>query len=111
GAIEPKLRWSEIERTARKPTESLDAYDLYLRGHAQFYKLTDECMGEAITLLKRALAIDPSYASAAAMIGLCRVNQRSQGLVLDAEEIADAVRLARRAIEESKEDADALWMG
>src|SRR5439155_19386814 len=77
GVIEPRLRLSEIERSARKPTERLDAYDLYLRGHAQFYKLTDEGMGEAITLLKRALAIDPSYSSAAAMISLCRVNQRS----------------------------------
>ena len=111
GAIEPRLRQSEIERATRKPTESLDAYDLYLRGHAQFYKLTDECMGEAITLLKRALAIDPSYAPAEAMIGMCRISQRSQGLVLDAEEIADAVRLARRAIEEGKDDPDALWMG
>jgi tetratricopeptide (TPR) repeat protein len=110
GAIEPKLRSSEIERTARKPTESLDAYDLYLRGHAQFFTLTDEGMGEAIALLKRALAIDPSYAPAAAMIGLCRITQRSQGLVLDPEEITDAMRLARRAIEEGKDDPDALWM-
>ena len=35
GAIEPKLRQSEIERTARKPSENLDAYDLYLRALAQ----------------------------------------------------------------------------
>jgi len=28
GAIEPKLRQSEIERASRKPTESLDAYEL-----------------------------------------------------------------------------------
>ena len=34
GAIEPKLRQSEIERAARKPTASLDAYDLYLRALA-----------------------------------------------------------------------------
>ena len=34
GAIEPKLRKSEIERAHRKPTESLDAYDLYLRAVA-----------------------------------------------------------------------------
>jgi hypothetical protein len=31
GAIEPKLQQSEIERAIRKPTESLDANDLYLR--------------------------------------------------------------------------------
>jgi TolB-like protein/class 3 adenylate cyclase len=45
GAIEPKLRQSEIERAIRKPTESLDAYDLYLRGLAEFNKFTEEGMG------------------------------------------------------------------
>jgi len=32
GAIEPRLRLSEIQRALRKPTASLSAYDLYLRG-------------------------------------------------------------------------------
>src|SRR5262249_14798356 len=30
GAIAPRLEQAEIERAKRKPTESLDAYDLYL---------------------------------------------------------------------------------
>ena len=34
GAIEPRLRQSEIERAGRKPANSLDAYDLYLRALA-----------------------------------------------------------------------------
>jgi hypothetical protein len=38
GAIEPKLRQSEIERAIRKPTESLDADDFYLRGLAEFFR-------------------------------------------------------------------------
>src|SRR5499427_1806390 len=50
GAIEPKLRQSEIERAARKPTESLDAYDLYLRALAQFNKLAAESHSEAVNL-------------------------------------------------------------
>jgi Tetratricopeptide repeat len=111
GAIEPKLRQSEIERARRKPTESLDAYDLYLRALAQFDKYTEEGMREAIVLLQRALAIDPSYAPAAAMIGWCRSFQRIQGcgLVSDAE-VGEGVRLARRAIEAGKDDPDSLWM-
>ena len=31
GTIEPTLRKAEFERVSRKPTASLDAYDLYLR--------------------------------------------------------------------------------
>jgi TolB-like protein len=111
GAIEPKLRQSEIERTARKRTESLDAYDLYLRALAQYYKYTGEGMREAITLLQRALAAGPSYAPAAAMIGWCRGFQRQQGWgPLSDAEIAAAARLARQAIEAGRDDPDALWM-
>ncbi|HMF25235.1 MAG TPA: adenylate/guanylate cyclase domain-containing protein, partial [Pseudolabrys sp.] len=38
GAIEPKLLRSEIERAIRKPTENLDAYDLYLRALEKIHK-------------------------------------------------------------------------
>jgi len=111
GAIEPKLRQTEIERAARKPTESLDAYDLYLRALAEFHKYTEESMREVVALLKKALAIDQSYAPAAAMIALCRVFQRIQdwGPVAEAE-VAEGARLARQAIETGKDDPDALWM-
>jgi TolB-like protein len=111
GAIEPKLRQSEIERATRKPTESLDAWDLYLRALALRHRYTEESMREAIALLQRALAIDPSYAPAAAMIALCRVFQRIQdwGPIAEAE-IAEGARLARQAIETGKDDPDALWM-
>ena len=34
GAIAPAVEKAEIERAKRKPTESLDAYALYLRGLA-----------------------------------------------------------------------------
>src|SRR6516225_8822559 len=69
GSIEPRLRQSEIERANRKLTESLDAYDLYLRALALRDIHTDESVREAVSLLKRALAIDPNYAPAKALIG------------------------------------------
>jgi TolB-like protein len=110
GAIEPKLRQSEIERASRKPTESLDAWDLYLRALALRYQYTEESMREAIALLQRVLAIDPSYAPAAALLGSCRLNQRAHGLgkISDAE-VDEAVRLARRAIEAGGDDPGTLW--
>ena len=72
GAIEPRLRQSEIERAVRKPTANLDAYDLYLRALAQSYHYTDEGLAEAVSFARQVLAIDPSYAPAAALIGSCR---------------------------------------
>src|SRR5262249_11815308 len=54
GAIEPRLRQSEIERAIRKPTKSLDAYDLYLRALALRGRPNAESVPEAIALLKQA---------------------------------------------------------
>jgi adenylate cyclase len=112
GAIEPKLRQSEIERAIRKPTESLDAYDLYLRALAELHKYTESSVRRAIELLKQALAIDPSYAPAAAMIGdLCLMAQSLQGWGAGSDaERAEAVRLAIRAIEAGQDNPDALYM-
>ncbi len=111
GAIEPRLRQSEIARASRKPTESLTAYDLYLRALALRHKHRDEDILEAIALTRRALAIDPSYAPAAAMIGWCRIHQVSHsGSPVSEIDAAEAVSLARRAIEDGKEDSEALWM-
>src|SRR5262249_58514557 len=54
GAIEPRLRWAEIERAGRKPTENLDAYDYFLRGMASFHLFTMESLLEARALYQRA---------------------------------------------------------
>jgi hypothetical protein len=52
GAIAPKLEQAEIERAKLKPTESLDAYDYYLRGRANFHHgdRGDNQRGAAIVL-------------------------------------------------------------
>jgi adenylate cyclase len=111
GAIQPKLRQSEIERASRKPTANLTAYDLYLRALAQSYRFTEEGADEAVALARQALAIDPSYAPAAAMVGWCRVQQRAQGWgALSDEDIGEASRLARQALEAERDDADTIGL-
>jgi adenylate cyclase len=111
GAIEPKLRQSEFERVSRKPTESLDAYDVYLRALALRDRPTAESVPEAITLLRRALAIDPNYAPAKAAIGWFRVHENTHGRNRVSEaDAAEAVALAKEVLEAGKDDPDALWM-
>ncbi len=110
GAIEPKLRQSEIERASRKPTANLTAYDLYLRALAQSYRFTEEGLAEAVVLARQALAIDPSYVPAAALVGWCRALQRVQGWgTLSDEDIGEACRLARQALEAERDDAETIW--
>ena len=110
GAIEPRLRQSEIDRASRKPAANLTAYDLYLRALAQSYRYTEAGLGEAVVLARQALTIDPSYAPAAAMISVCRWMQRVQGWgALSADDVGEACRLARQALEAERDDAETIW--
>jgi TolB-like protein/Tfp pilus assembly protein PilF len=109
GAIAPRLQQAEIARARRKPTESLDAYDLFLRGLANFYKWTREGNDEALSLFYQAIERDPDYAAAYAAAADCFNTRKSFGWVIDREkEIAEARRLARRALQTGNDDASVL---
>jgi len=109
GAIAPKLEQAEIQRAKRKPTESLDAYDYYLRGMAAFHQWTREASAEALSNFYRAIDIDPSFASAYGMAARCYPARKASGWVVDgAREAVEAERLARRAAELGGDDALAL---
>jgi adenylate cyclase len=51
GAIEPSISRAEIERSSAKPTNDLDAYDLYMQALAHYYALTKPANDEALRLL------------------------------------------------------------
>jgi len=110
GAIAPKLEQAEIDRAKRKPTESLDAYDCFLRGMANFHCLASrEANAEALRLFTHAVELDADFASAYAMAADCYVVRKSSGWSSDpARETAEAARLARRAVQLGKDDALAL---
>ena len=105
GAIEPRLRRAEAERAVRKPTASLDAYDLYWRAQAQAYKRTRESLAELIRLARLALELDPAYGPAMSRIALSRGMQRQRNWIppsgLEAEE---GIAMARQAIAAAGDD-------
>ncbi len=112
GAIEPRLQQAEIERAGRKPTESLDAYDYFLRGMASFHLFTRDSLLEARRLFQRATELDANYASAYGMAAWCVHLSKTNGWLIDPErEIAEGARLARRAVAVGKDDPTALWSG
>src|SRR5450759_4230868 len=111
-AVAPKLERVEIERAKRKPTESLDAYDYYLRGVASAIPYTREGDNEALRLFYRAIELDPDFAVAYGWAAWIFVTRKSNGWMTDrALEIAEAVRLGRRAVELGDDDAAALCWG
>src|SRR5206468_2376345 len=98
GAIAPKLEQEEIERAKRKPTESLDAYDYYLRGMASRIQWTRESNSEALSLFYRAIELDPDCASAYGMAAWGYVVRKNNGWMTDRrQETAELERLARQA--------------
>jgi TolB-like protein/Tfp pilus assembly protein PilF len=110
GAIAPAVEKAEIERAKRKPTESLDAYALYLRGLARSYQFGNrQVNAEALRLFNSAIELDPDFAAAYGRAAHCYVGARTNGWFSDtANEIAEVKRLAQRAVELGKDDAIAL---
>ena len=109
GEIAPKLEQAELERSKRKPTDSLDAYDHYLRGRADLNRGTREATDAALSQFYQALKIDPDFASAHAMAAWCHVWRKVNGWMTDrSQDIAEGTRLARRAVELGQDDAVAL---
>jgi TolB-like protein len=105
GAIFPQVERAEIERARRKPTESLQAYDYYLRALSVTYLFTREGNLEVLRLTKIASSIDPTFALAYA-VGANSFSQRKAfGWRVDAaREIAEARQLAERAIQLDTDD-------
>jgi TolB-like protein/DNA-binding SARP family transcriptional activator len=109
GAISPRLEQAEIERAKSKPTGSLDAYDYYLRGIAAVHRWTREANDEALSMFRRAIELDPNFASAYGMAARCYSQRKVSGWMVDREkEIAETTRLARRAVDLGRDDAIAL---
>jgi adenylate cyclase len=106
GAIFPQLERAEIERAKRKPTESLQAYDYYLRALSSLHhRFTRDGNIEAVELLRRANVIDPEFAAAYAVHAHCYLQKKLFGWRIDAaQERVEARRLAKRAIELDKDD-------
>jgi TolB-like protein/class 3 adenylate cyclase/Tfp pilus assembly protein PilF len=106
GAIAPRVQKQEFERIKRKPTENLSAYDYYLRGLAKFHQFKKEPLEEARSLYRKAIELDPDFASPYAADAFCVATRQTFGWgLVDAVETAELVSFARRAAELDKDDA------
>ena len=108
GAIAPKLEQAEIERAKRKPTESLDAYDYFLRGIACSHRVSQEATSEALGLFARAVELDREFAAPYGAAALCYVVRKLNGWPLDRTAVMETDRLAALAAEFGQDDAVAL---
>lgn len=109
GAIAPKLEQAEIERAKRKPPDSLDAYDYFLRGMAGVHRWTREANNDALRMFYRAIELDPNFAPAYGLAARCYSQRKASGWMVDrAKETAETVWLTRQAGQLGKDDAVVL---
>ncbi|MGL4960305.1 MAG: adenylate/guanylate cyclase domain-containing protein [Inquilinus sp.] len=109
GAIAPKVQQAEIERSARKPTQNLDAYDYYYRGITLLQLMTADANEEALQHFRLAIDLDPSFAAAYGLASECyRLRQNFGWARNDAEQLARGKEFALLAVEHGGDDAVAL---
>ena len=105
------MRSAEILRSRRKPPDDLTAYDLFLRASPHVHEMTAEGNQRAIQLLKKAIEIDPNYASAMALLAWCYTLRVAHGWVRSMEtEAAEARRLAEAAVRGPEDRPEVLWL-
>jgi len=106
GLLEPQIRRAEIERVQRKRPESLDAYELYLRAIPARYGLRQKDYSSAITLLERAIEIEPNFALALAFTAWANEKRLSLATHPDLQtaDIARCLDLAERALTAGGDD-------
>ena len=68
-AVEPELAGSERLRSMRKPTEHLDAWDLFQRGVALMWRHDRTSINSARELIRQAVRLDPSFGQAHGQLG------------------------------------------
>jgi adenylate cyclase len=108
-AISPQVERAEIARAQHKATESLDAYDIYLRGMAAYNQRTREGNDAALRDFYRAIELGPDLAAAYAMTAMAYAMRKSRGWIVDRErEVSETKRLALQAAKVGPDDAIAL---
>jgi serine/threonine-protein kinase len=83
----------------KRYTENLEAYDLYLRGRYELYKMTREGLDASKRLFEEAIRLDPRYAPAHDGLAYCWYSEGFLGFVAPKEAMPKAKAAVRRAIE------------
>jgi adenylate cyclase len=108
-AVEPNVQASEIKRARAKPTESLTAYDLYLRALPAYYGQTKETYERAQVLLRGAIEVDPEYAEALGTLADSIAGSTIQGWYESwTRGVSDSCEIAARAVAAGPDNSTCL---
>jgi class 3 adenylate cyclase/TolB-like protein len=104
GTLATNLQQIALQRSLRKPTDNLDAYDLLLRARALIADATRSSNRQARALLERAVQLSPGYSDAYAELADTYFQRATFGWSEFAQtDIETAIRLAQKAIDLDEE--------
>jgi TolB-like protein/Tfp pilus assembly protein PilF len=106
-ALRITLTPQEQEDLAVKPTENLQAYDLYLRGRSYARRMTRQDFEFALQMFENAVALDPTFALAYAAIANLSAQYHNL-FERDAKWVDRATTASERATALGRDDAEVL---
>jgi adenylate cyclase len=96
-ALPGQIQRAVLERTKRKRTESMTAYDCLLRGNWNYQLFTHEGLFEAIRMYQKAIELDPGFAQAYARLADAYNSVATAGWETNAS-LHETMEIAQRAI-------------
>ena len=106
-ALKVKILPDERQRLRKRPTNSTEAYTLYLKGRYYWNERKKESLLKAIKYFERAIGLDPNYALAHAGISDCYSVLGDHGYLPYSEAFAGSRRYAAKAVELDDSSAEA----
>ena len=104
-ALKCKLTIGEQGRMAPRRSVNVEAFELFLRGREQTWLATRAGNIAARGLLERAIAIDPEYAAAHAVVAMTHVLDYANGYSSDPEQsLREGLALAQRVVSMDEEE-------
>ncbi len=105
-ALKLQLVSKERQRIEKKPTESSEAYSLYLKGRYYWNERTEKGLKEAIKQFEAAIRIDRLFAKAYSGLADCYMVLTDRGLIPPKQALPLAKKYAERALELDQELAE-----
>src|SRR5712692_7913225 len=93
-----QLTLQEQGYSVRKHTDNLEAYDAFLRGVEYYWRFTKETNAQARQMYEKALALDPQYAEAVALLGWTYWLEWDWRWSADPQTLERALALAQQAL-------------
>jgi adenylate cyclase len=98
GCVQPQVYAAEHDRLKRKPPQSLDAWENFVRGMFLYSQHSNEGTKDALDMLGRAIMLDPCYAQAQGLRAVCLAWRVFQGWEDRDKAFVEAAEAADRAV-------------